>query len=369
MERPGIGDDTRRGFLQLDPEREDQATYFVRINVGKLSVAVDLGHPLARDVVLDLVRAADVVVENFAPGVMGRLRLDHAALAAVKPSLVYCSISGFGQNGPLAARPAFAHIVQSISGLMHLERGEEDSPRVLYLQAADVLAGTHAFGAILAALLRRGRTGEGAYLDVSMLETLVAAEDITYGSMLNGGEESPGPRKGMIVHAIGGRHVSMQTVGAPDLWTRTSTAMGRPDLAADPRFASPAGRRDNWNALQALICEWLDGFATADDALAAMSAARIPCAPVLSPAEVIAHPHVAARGGFPEVAHPARGSVRVTRTPFHVDGRPVDPAGPAPFRAGEHTRQVLAEVLGYPAARIDDLIRQGALAAPDAPAA
>ena len=365
VERPGIGDDTRRGFFQLEPGREDQSTYFVRINAGKQSIAVDLGHPLARDVIFDLTRAADVVVENFAPGVMGRLGLDHPRLAAVKPGLVYCSISGFGQTGPLRERPAFAHIIQSVSGLMHLEQGGEP-PRVLYLQAADVLAGTHAFGAILAALLRRGRTGEGAYLDVSMLETLVAAEDLAFGSLLNGGEDAPGPRKGMIVHAIGDRFVTLQTVGAPDLWTRTSSAMKRPDLADDPRFATPAARRDNWDALQALIGEWLDGFATADDALAAMSAARIPCAPVLSPAEVIAHPHVAARGGFPAIPHPARGSVRVTRAPFQVDGAPVDPTGPAPYRAGEHTREVLAGVLGYPADRIDDLIARGAVAAPTA---
>jgi crotonobetainyl-CoA:carnitine CoA-transferase CaiB-like acyl-CoA transferase len=367
VERPGVGDDTRRGFLQLEPGREDQSTYFVRINAGKRSIAVDLGHPAGREVALDLARAADVVVENFAPGVMTRLGLDHAALAAVRPGLVYCSISGFGQTGPLRERPAFAHIIQSVSGLMQLEQGGEP-PRVLYLQAADVLAGTHAFGAILAALLRRGKTGEGAYLDVSMLETLVAAEDLTFGSLLNGGEDVPGPRKGMIVHAIGGRYVTMQTVGAPDLWARATTAMGRPELAEDPRFASPAGRRDNWDALCALIGTWLDGFASADEALAAMTAARIPCAPVLSPAEVIAHPHLAARGGFPGIPHPARGTVRVTRTPFQVDGDPVDPAGAAPYRAGEHTREVLAELLGYAPDRIDDLLKRGAVAAPAGPA-
>jgi crotonobetainyl-CoA:carnitine CoA-transferase CaiB-like acyl-CoA transferase len=197
-----------------------------------------------------------------------------------------------------------------------------------------------------------------------MLETLVAAEDLAFGSLLNGGEDAPGPRKGMIVHAVGGRYVTMQTVGAPDLWTRATTAMGRPDLADDPRFATPSARRDNWDALADVVGKWLDGFASADEALAAMTAARIPCAPVLSPAEVIAHPHVAARGGFPEIAHPARGTVRVTRTPFHVDGAPVDPTGPAPYRAGEHTREVLAEVLGYPAARIDDLLQKKAVAAP-----
>ncbi len=141
------GDDTRRGYVQLEPGREDQATYFVRINVGKRSVALDLTKPQARPVVLDLARRSDVVVENFVPGVVARLGCDHATLSAVKPDLVYCSISGFGQTGPWRALQAFAHIISAVSGLMHLERNADAEPRVSYLQAADVLAGTHAFGA------------------------------------------------------------------------------------------------------------------------------------------------------------------------------------------------------------------------------
>ena len=204
VERPGEGDEVRRGMLQLEDGRTDQGTYFVRVNAGKLGVAIDLGSPRGREVVLDLVRVADVVVENFVPGVMARLGCDYAALSArLKPDLVYCSISGFGQSGPLRGMQAFAHIINAISGMMDLERAPDPQPRVTYLQAADVLAGTHAFGAILAALLRRGRTGQGAYLDVSMLECLVAAEDVTYGSILNGGPVSPGPRVGMVVHPVG----------------------------------------------------------------------------------------------------------------------------------------------------------------------
>ena len=365
VERPGLGDDTRRGYFQVDPQREDQATYFIRLNVGKLSVAVDLGHPGGREVTLDLARAADVVVENFAPGVMARLGLDYPALSGVNPGLVYCSISGFGQTGPLRERPAFAHIVHAVSGLTDLERNGDSMPRVAYLQAADVLAGTHAFGAISAALVRRGRTGEGAYIDVSMLETLVAAEDITVGSMLNGGDGSPGPRRGMIVHGIGGRHLTLQTVGSPDLWPRMVALMGRPELGEDARFATPAGRRDNWTALQAVIVKWLERFTSVDEALVVLSAARIPCAPVLTPTEVIAHPHLAARGGFPAVPHRTRETVRVTRTPFQVDGRPVDPAGPAPFRPGEDTRTVLRDVLGYDDGRVDELLKVRAVASPD----
>jgi crotonobetainyl-CoA:carnitine CoA-transferase CaiB-like acyl-CoA transferase len=362
VERPGEGDDTRRGMLQLEPGRTDQSTYFTRVNVGKLSVALDLGHARAREVVRDLVRAADVVVENFVPGVMARLHCDYTALAAVKPDLVFCSISGFGQTGPLASMQAFAHIIHAISGLMHLERAADPEPRVAYLQAADVLAGTHAFGAICAALLRRGRTGRGAHLDVSMLECLVGAEDVTFGSVLNGGAESAGPRLGMIVRRIGDRHVAMQTVGAPTLFPRLIELMGRPELAHDPRFATPLARRDHWPELRALIVEWLGRFPSVDAAVKTLSGARLPAAPVLTPDEVIAHPHMAERSAFPTVPHPARGSVRVTATPIQVDGHPSLPRGPAPYRVGEHTREILSTVLGYPESRIDELKAAGAIA-------
>src|SRR5215472_17323824 len=272
VERPGEGDDTRRGHAQMEPGRSDQGTYFIRINAGKSSLALDLSHPKAREVVVDLARASDVVVENFLPGVVAKLGCDYAALSAVKPDLVYCSISGFGQSGLLRLQPAFHHIVNAMSGIMYLEQQTDPAPRPGYLQAADVLAGTHAFGAILAALWRRARTGRGAYLDVSMLECMVGAEDINYGGMLNAGAEYPGPRPGMIVHGIGGRHVAMQTVGAPQLWPRLVAMMDRPDLASDPRFATPAGRREHWAELSPIICTWLDRFATVEEAVKTLTA-------------------------------------------------------------------------------------------------
>jgi glutaryl-CoA transferase len=361
IERPGEGDDTRRGYVQLEDGRADQATYFVRVNAGKLGVALDLAHPRGRQVALDLARRADVVVENFLPGVVARLGCDYAALSAIKPDLVYCSISGFGQTGPLRDTPAFHHIVNAMSGIMHLERQTDPAPRVGYLQAADVLAGTHAFGAIVAGLVRRFRTGIGAYLDVSMLEAMIAAEDITYGAIINGGEVYPGPRAGMIVHTLDGGDVAMQTVGAPQLWARLCEAMKRPDLGEDPRFATPMLRRQNWPALRDLIVAWLQDLGTREGALNALRAARLPASPVLSPLEVAGHPHLEARQAFPEVPHPSRGKVRVTGAPFQVDGRPTGPAAGAPYRSGENTRQVLRDVLGYETSTIEELAKVGAI--------
>jgi crotonobetainyl-CoA:carnitine CoA-transferase CaiB-like acyl-CoA transferase len=355
VEQPGTGDPFRafKGGLY--------SPHYQTYNRNKRSVTLDPKDAGDRDVLDALVESADVYIQNFRPGVADKLGVGAARLRALNPRLVYCSISGFGQTGPMRDTPAFHHIINAVSGIMHLERQTDPGPRVGYLQAADVLAGTHAFGAILAGLVRRGRTGHGAYLDVSMLEAMIAAEDITYGAIVNGGDVYPGPRAGMIVHTLDGKDFAMQTVGAPQLWARLCEAMKRPDLNDDPRFATPMLRRQNWPALRDLIVAWLDGYGTRERALEALRAARLPASPVLSPLEVIAHPHLDARRAFPEVPHLTRGKVRVTSTPFQVDGRPTGPTAGAPHRIGEHTRQVLGEILGYDASTIDDLAKAGAI--------
>jgi crotonobetainyl-CoA:carnitine CoA-transferase CaiB-like acyl-CoA transferase len=364
IERPIEGDEMRRNPHQIEPGREDQSTYFARVNAGKESVAVDLSRPEGREVVLALARHADVFIENFAPGVAGRLGLDYPALSGAKPDIVYCSISGFGQTGPWRERPAFAHIINAASGMMALEQGDEAAPRASNLQAADVLAAAHAMGAIMAALWRRARTGQGGHLDVSMLEALVGADSVTFASVLNGGEEHGNPRPGMIVHRIGDRYMAMQVVGAPRLWERLLVLMKRPDLGRDPRFTSSLARRSNWRALRQIITAWLDTFPGCDDALAALSEARIPCAPVLRPAEVIAQEHLAVRQFFPVLPHPAREGLRVTASPYHLDGKPTHPRAPAAYRVGEHTRRVLRDLLGYKDERIDELVAAGIIEGP-----
>jgi crotonobetainyl-CoA:carnitine CoA-transferase CaiB-like acyl-CoA transferase len=363
IERPGEGDDQRRNYLQLEPGRRDQSTYFARVNAGKESVAVDMSRPEGQAVIRDLARVADVMVENFMPGVVAKLACDYETMRTVKPDLVYCSISGFGQTGPWRARPAFAHIVNAISGLMHLEQGDEAAPRSSNLQAADVLAGTHAAALIMGALVRRGRTGQGAHLDVSMLEALVAADSTTYAAVLNGGEEYGSPRPGMIVARVGERYVALQFVGAERLWPQLLALMGRPELERDPRFDSSDKRRANWRELRTIVEAWLATFPTPEDALRALAEARIPCAPVLRPAEVVASKHLAERQFFPAVPHPARGTVRVTASPYHLDGQPVHPRSGAPYRVGEHTRTVLGGLLGYAAERIEALRSSGVIGA------
>lgn len=359
IERPGEGDEIRFAPHQLDPERVDQSTYFVRVNAGKLSVAIDLAHANAKEIVFDLLRKSDVVVENFAPGVMQRLGFDYAKLSAIKPDIVYCSISGFGQTGPLSSMQAYAHLINAISGLMELDRGVDPVPRVNYLQAADGLAGTHAFGAINAALIRKLRTGRGAYIDVSMLECLIAAEDVTFGSILNGGPIEQGPRYGMIVHRVGDGYVALQAVGAPHLWLRIVEFLEQPELSSDERFASAATRRKNWLALCDLIRQRLDRFASVGATTVALAGARIPAVPVLAPHEVIQHPQLIQRGAFPSVDYHGGKKVRVTATPFQLDGEATVPRKSAPLHVGEHTQHVLAEILGYAGERIRQLNADG----------
>lgn len=362
IERPATGDDTRYVPHQFEPGRHDQSTYFWRVNCGKESVAIDIASREGRDVLLELARKADVFIENFAPGVVDRQGCNYAAISAVKPDIVYCSISGYGQSGPWRHRPAFAHTTNAISGLMHLERGDEPVPRASNLQAADVLAATQACAAINGALFRRARTGKGAYLDVSMLEALIGADSVTYPSVLNGGKEHGNPRPGMLVHRVGQGHVALQIVGGTDLWQRMVNAMGRPELLSDPQFATLELRTRNWPVISKIIAGWLDQFADVASALAALETARVPCAPVLSPAEVIASDHLAERAFFPTLQHPAKGPIRVTASPYHLDGLPMHPRAPAPHEVGQHTRPVLSELLGYDAARLSALFASGAIA-------
>lgn len=362
IERPGEGDEVRVVGVQFDPNRSDQSAYYARLNAGKKSLGIDLSRPECRDIVLDLARRADVVVENFSPGVIGRLGFGYDVLSAVRPGLVYCSISGFGQTGPLKSMQAYAHLVNAFSGMMELERGGENPPRAANLQAADVLAGLNACSAVLAALLRQTRSGRGAYIDVSMLECLICADDINFISLLNGGIAERRPRPGMLVEAVGDHHLALQLGGTPQVWARMATLMGRPELIDDPRFATAPARRLNWEALRQLIADWMNRMGDVDAAVAELAKVRVPHAPMMTPEEIVAHPHLAQRQAFPSMPHPAGGTVRITSSPFHLDAAPVAPAGPPPHLIGEHTRDVLTAFLGYSSERVDALFAQGIVA-------
>ena len=365
IERPGGGDEMRRSPAVIAGDG-DQSTYYVRRNAGKKSVAVDLSSQAGRAIAHDLVRHADVVVENFMPGVAEKLGIGYTELKAIKPDLVYCSISGYGQTGPMSRRGAFAHVVAAASGVMHLDT-DAAGPRSSHSQAADALAGAHGFGAILAALWRRQRTGQGALIDVSMLESLMASEDLSFGTVPNGFDAMPcGPRVGMGLSQVHGRWIAWQSAGAPNLWSRLCDAMQRPDLLDDERFATPDARREHWPAAHDVVSAWLATFADVAAALEALTAARVPCALVRTVEEVVACEHLAHRRAFHPVPHQDMDEVLVTSSPYWIDEAPVHPARAAPYQVGEHTHDVLSAQLGYSEQQIAQLAESGAIETPEA---
>ena len=261
----------RRAHLQLEEGRDDQSTYYTRVNVGKESLALDLAHPAARAVVLDLARRADVAIENFVPGVAARLGCDAAALAAVKPDLVYCSISGFGQTGPWRDRAAFAHIVNAASGMMHLERGDaagaarREHPGRRRARGHARLR-RHPRRPLAPRAHRRGRAprrlhARGPHRLRRRLATARCSTAATRWARR-------GPACGCSRSA--GATSRSRPRGAPALWPRLVALLGRPELAADPRFATPLARRENQAALRVVHRRVDPRFATVDAALAAL---------------------------------------------------------------------------------------------------
>jgi len=360
IEKPNEGDEIRYIIPQMNESATDQSAYFARVNAGKKSIALDFTRAEALDIVRDLVLQCDVVVENFSPGVMARYKLDYESLKTIKPDLVYCSISGFGQTGPLRHTQAYAHLINAFSGMMELDRAGMYPARVSNLQAADVLAGAHAFGLICAALLRKAKTGQGAYLDISMLECLICADDVNFAALLNGHEATRQPRPSMVIHPVGDRHIAMQIGGAPGMWEKLIRVMNRPDLANDERFLTAPSRRQNWQQLLEIIYAWLDTFTSVDEVLPLLAAERFPAVPMLQPEEVVKHPHLAFRNAFPTLQHPTRpNGVKVTASPYHVDGAPLKPPVSAPWKIGQDTLDILQNILNYPPQHIQSLKAQG----------
>jgi hypothetical protein len=360
IEKPNEGDEIRHIIPQIDPEASDLSAYFVRINAGKKSIALDFTKPEALEIVRDIVLQSDVVVENFSPGVMAKYKLDYENLKRIKPDLVYCSISGFGQTGPLKNLQAYAHLINAFSGMMELERDVNLPPRVSNLQVADVLAGTHAFGLVCAALLRRSKTGQGAYLDVSMLECLICADDLNFSALLNGFEAHRKPRTSMIIHAVGEKHIAMQLGGAPGMWEKLAKIMNKPELIHDERFSSGPARRQNWPLVLEIVHAWLDTFNSVQEVLSLLTPERFPAVPMMQPEEIIDHPHLNFRKAFTTLEHPNRSEgVRITAPPFHVDGDCLPPPLSAPWKIGQDTLEVLESLLDYDQEKMNALKLQG----------
>ena len=349
IERPGTGD-FARGY---DRTVNGLASHFVWINRTKESLTLDLKRPEGADVLRRLVSRADVLIHNLAPGAMGRLGFASNALHSHYPRLVVCEISGYGTEGPYRDKKAYDLLVQSEAGLLSIT-GTPEVPSKVGVSIADIAAGMYAFSGILAALLRRARTGAGAVLDISMFDAL--AEWMGYPAYYTGYGGAALPRSGAAHAAIApygpytagdGKVVYLGLQNERE-WARfCAEVLEQPSLASDPRFAANADRVAHRDQLDALITA---AFAkhSAGDVLARLDAAQIANARMNTVQEFLDHPQLAARDRWRMVASPA-GPIRALVPPFGLDES--EPRmGPVPA-VGEHTDAILGE-LGYDAATI-----------------
>jgi formyl-CoA transferase len=372
IERPGSGDDTRAWgppYLRDAAGRDtSEAAYYAGCNRGKRSVAVDFTRPEGRAIVLALAERADVLVENFKVGGLAKVGLDYAAVAARRPAIVYCSITGFGQTGPYAERAGYDFIIQGMSGFMSVT-GERDDipgggPQKAGVAITDLMTGMFAVGGILAALAHRDRTGRGQHLDVALLDTAVAMMSVMNLNYLATGV-APG--------RLGNAHpniVPYQTfacsdgylivaVGNDSQFAKLCGAAGVPEWAADPRFASNAERVRN----RAVLVPMLEGILrtrTQHDWLAALEPLGVPCGPINTLDQVFADPQVIARGLKLDLPHPLAGTAPGVAAPFAFSETPAR-SPLAPPLLGEHTEVVLRETLGYGRERIDELAARGVI--------
>lgn len=359
---PPTGDDARR-FGPFLPD--GASSYFVSLNCGKRSIALDLKNPAGRQVFADLLRAADVLIESFRPGVLSRLGFDDDRIRTLNERLVYVTCSGFGHTGPDAGKPAYDMIIQGRSGLLSITGTESGETVRVGTSIADIVSGLYAVIGVLAGLLRRERSaarGSGARVDIAMLDSVVSVLENAVARYQATGAE-PGP--------LGSRHPSITpfetfrtadgriviAAGNDRLFARLCEVLEVPHLASDPRFAANAERTDHRDALKAALEAALARHGTADWT-AALEAAGVPVSAVAGISDVFADPQVAARTMLVQAA--GTDGFRVTGTPVKMDGvddPAVKPGAPA---LGEHRDAILRELLACSPERIRELEAAGA---------
>ena len=356
VEAPDGGDHTRQGAYR----RGGLAASFLNNNRNKRSVVIDLKIAEGREAVLRLAAGADVFVQNFRPGVVERLGLDEAAVRARAPSIVYVSISGFGEKGPYAAKPVYDPVIQAVSGLATVQAGSDRArPRMLRTILPDKLTGVTAAQAITAALLARERTGEGQHVRLSMLDAVIAflwASDMTSQTFVADPPEQEEAGATDLVYETADGYITV-AVQTDRQWQALAQALGRPEWLEDPRFETPALRQQNVEERLRLTQEALKARPAAEW-LERLDAAQVPCAPVLTRNEVIRHPQVVALESVVEYDHPAAGRLRQARPAARFSRTPAEIRRGAPA-LGQDGEAILAEI-GYSPADIDRLAAAGA---------
>ena len=372
IERPGAGDDTRAWGppYARDAQGNDtlEAAYYLSANRGKRSLTVDIASGEGQALLRELVLHCDVVLENFKVGHLKRYGLDYASLKAIKPDLVYCSITGFGQDGPYAHRAGYDFLIQGMGGLMSVT-GERDDlpgggPQKAGVALTDLMTGMYATVAVLAALTHRDRTGEGQHIDMALLDTQVAMLANVGSNYLNSGRP---PKRWGNAHA---NIVPYQTFACQDGHIIVATgndgqyqkfveAGGRPELARDPRFATNPLRVQNRELLVPLLAEMVR-TKPRDAWIALLEEKGVPCGPINDVGEVFANEQVQAREMAIALPHPSAGQVKLVRNPIRMSATPAT-SGMAPPLLGQHTTEVLREMLGRSEEEIAALRERGVI--------
>jgi formyl-CoA transferase len=368
VERPGVGDESRGWgppFVgQSYGPYPGESAYFIAANRNKRSITVNFKEPEGREIVRRLACLSDVLVENFVTGTLDDMGLGYDALHAANPRLVYCSISGYGRTGPYAERPGYDFIIQAEGGLMSITGPEDGQPYRVGVPIVDITAGMFAATAILAALRARDLTGEGQLVDVSLLDTQIALLANVASSYLV--SNKPPRRQGNAHPNI----APYEVFRARDRWFALASAnerqwallcdvIGRPDLKTDPRFATNKDRVAHRGELQTLLNE---AFAAKDASewLSVLQAAGLPCGPINTVPEALAHPQAEARKLALQADHATAGQIRMTGFPYKLSETPAEVRLPPPL-LGQHNEEVLTSALGYAPADVAALRERGVI--------
>jgi len=356
--------DRSRGMPYIKNQRSG---YFVQQNRGKLSLCVDPRAEAGKQIIRELIPKMDVLVENFAPGVIARMGFDYAAVRQLNPKIIMCSVSTFGQQGPLAADPGYDFMGQAYAGVTSLS-GEEGGPHFPPMLAiGDVSTGVHGLAAIACALLHRERTGQGQHLDISLVDAYFHYHDIWVQSVsISGGAAQP-VRTGLHYSILCPAGMFKAPEGyifvfawLDHHWAKLCELMGRPELARDPRFIDNATRVKNRPEIIKVVEKWLQSLPSDEAAVAILREARLPSAPVLTVEKAMRHPHLVERQTVQTVHDRLLGEFQIPGFPLRFSSFPERLELDAPL-LGEHNGRILSSYLGYAPERISRLEREGVL--------
>lgn len=360
VENPKVGDESR---TFRPPTFGEESAYFLAVNRNKKSIALNPSSAEGQAVARELAAKSDVVIENYRTGVMARWGMDYESLAAIDPSIIYCSISGYGRDGEFSDRAGYDPVIQAESGMMSVTGEPDGDPMRMGVSLTDIVAGLFASQAILAALYHRRETGQGQRIDIPLYDTgaamLVpfASAYITAGhEFTRFGNSSPFAQPIGVFQASDGPF--LLTVGNDALWRRMCVdGIDAPELPEDPDFASNETRAGNRERLTGIL-NGIFGTNTRDHWIAKLRAAGVPAGPIRTVGEAMTSPEAESRGIIQKVPHSGAGEVPIIRSPMMLTGTPVrDPVG-SPLH-GEHSESVLRDVLGYDADRIAGLAASG----------